>query len=790
MGYYLESIHMRNFKLFSNRIIKFEKNLNILDGANGYGKTSSFDAIEYALTGSIDRIVNKSNTDGKYAFDNDCLEKVPSDGAGTSVSATLKNTDNDNELVIIRKLDKGVGKENNPSKIKERTKTTVELNNEIILEDANLLESQKKLLDILGQDLFNLYNKFYYIPQENRLSFLSKNDKDRMKEIQTLFNIEKEEANIKKINEVKQNFNNLYNELNKNILEEEEKIKNKKNEIESLNKEEKIIKYKQILKDINNEVIWDKEKINIKDKDKLFELQDEIRGIESFVNNFKEYLIEKKNNWIKNLSKDVSKLEKYLFLNIYDGNLEEFKLEKDRYNKVVQSIVYNKNDNEKLDYENIKYKPLKDILELNINIYEIEYIKNEIKNYRKKIQNEDRVKNKLLQLQKDMLSTRKNLLNMSNDYLDEKECPFCGYIWNSKSELDANIDDIHNIILESQCQNQRLLDKEVRKLEKIYMDEIKVKIDSFLNYYRYLSTDICNNIYKSWDVEKAKYELFISECTRYNIDIKDKVLDKNKIEEWLLYTQKFITDKLQSQIKPLTKEYFEQIKSHDYKEIFKKIYNDDTEKVKSISKDDIKEKISYLDQIYYLSKNTEISIIEQKVAKYKIQSTKVQMILEDIRKSEKILKEELKKHKDNIVNHLQVPFYLYSGRILQNYPGGLGIKMKNEKDNIIFEATNRPGHDVFYTLSSGQLSSIVVALTMTLSKMYAEGKFRCMLIDDPFQTMDELNISSFVELLRNDFPNYQFIFSTHEADFSDYIRYKFDKYGLTNKSILMQDETI
>jgi hypothetical protein len=62
---------------------------------------------------------------------------------GTSVTATLKNTYDNNKLVIIRELDKGVGKANNPSKIKERTKTTLELNDEIILKDANLFESQK-----------------------------------------------------------------------------------------------------------------------------------------------------------------------------------------------------------------------------------------------------------------------------------------------------------------------------------------------------------------------------------------------------------------------------------------------------------------------------------------------------------------------------------------------------------------------------------------------------------------------------------------------------------------------
>lgn len=320
---------MRNFKLFSDKIVQFENNLNIFDGANGYGKTSSFDAIEYALTGSIDRIINKAKVDGKFAFDNDCLEKIPSDGEQTSVVATLKDGKN-NRLVITRRLDKGTGKENNPSKIRERTKTTIELNNNIILENEDLAKSQCKLLDILGQDLPNLYNKFYYIPQENRLSFLSKSNKERMKEIQTLFNIEREESNMNKIKEVKTKFTNLNTRLNTQIEKEKNTLKVKQREIENLNNEEIRVQYNRLINNIENELVWDKEKITIKSKEKLLELQEEVRGIESFTNNFGEFLIDKKNEWIKNLSNDKNSLGKYLFLNRYDGNLETFKNEIDR----------------------------------------------------------------------------------------------------------------------------------------------------------------------------------------------------------------------------------------------------------------------------------------------------------------------------------------------------------------------------------------------------------------------------------------------------------------------------
>ena len=56
-----------------------------------------------------------------------------------------------------------------------------------------------------------------------------------------------------------------------------------------------------------------------------------------------------------------------------------------------------------------------------------------------------------------------------------------------------------------------------------------------------------------------------------------------------------------------------------------------------------------------------------------------------------------------------------------------------------------------------------------------------MLIDDPVQCMDDLNVVSFVELLRTEFPNIQLLISTHENSFAGYIGYKYKKYDLPVK---------
>lgn len=57
MGYTFKSINIKNFKYITDKKpLEFEfcnRNIVILDGQNGYGKTTLFDAIEILLTGRI-----------------------------------------------------------------------------------------------------------------------------------------------------------------------------------------------------------------------------------------------------------------------------------------------------------------------------------------------------------------------------------------------------------------------------------------------------------------------------------------------------------------------------------------------------------------------------------------------------------------------------------------------------------------------------------------------------------------------------------------------------------------
>ncbi len=131
---------------------------------------------------------------------------------------------------------------------------------------------------------------------------------------------------------------------------------------------------------------------------------------------------------------------------------------------------------------------------------------------------------------------------------------------------------------------------------------------------------------------------------------------------------------------------------------------------------------------------------------------------------------------------LQIPIYIYTGKIIQDYQGGLGVFIKSENGNqqlrLKFVNNNNSKHDLLNKFSSGQLSGLILSIMLSLNKVFSNGKFTSLLIDDPLQSMDDINMTSFVELLRNEFGKCQIILSTHDDRISRYIRYKFEKFNL------------
>lgn len=86
-------------------------------------------------------------------------------------------------------------------------------------------------------------------------------------------------------------------------------------------------------------------------------------------------------------------------------------------------------------------------------------------------------------------------------------------------------------------------------------------------------------------------------------------------------------------------------------------------------------------------------------------------------------------------------------------------------------------------LSAGQLSMVSLSMFLTVAMGQKKNPFRCYFLDDPIQSMDDLNVLSFVDLLRveqNDTERFfdQLFITTCNEDLEKLIAYKMKTFGV------------
>ncbi|MBR9902397.1 MAG: recombinase RecF, partial [Gammaproteobacteria bacterium] len=127
----------------------------------------------------------------------------------------------------------------------------------------------------------------------------------------------------------------------------------------------------------------------------------------------------------------------------------------------------------------------------------------------------------------------------------------------------------------------------------------------------------------------------------------------------------------------------------------------------------------------------------------------------------------------------------YSGRLIQNYQRGLGLFLDSrDGKQLRFLTAEKSEHDAVMSMSTGQVSALSLAFFLSLNKVYSDVPI--ILIDDPSQSLDEVNIASLTDLLRCELNHCQLIVSSHEEDISAYMRYRFSRAGLITSSLNMQ----
>lgn len=783
----INKIYMGNYKLFEDRNIDFNKaDLIVLDGPNGYGKTSIFEAVEYLLTGNIKRAEQCPEVSGKLSYDThflakDDTKKVTISGEFISEQGALK---------IERTIDvKNIsGVQNNPKNLKSVTKTQIWFENTVVY-DGMADDAENIIEKYLGSNLLEYYDSFYYISQEDRLKFLMASETKRMEQISSLFNIDNEINEYTKFNSFKNKLTKKVNKLKREYQAEKKEYEEYKANVQKngTNKRE----YRDIFLKCEKKPYWNERIVKIKDKEKLDEILLDLRKVAMLSRNIQEFQVSLDNSQFDFYLKNLMLVKRLLVFNILREDIDNKKKQYKTFNYLLSLPV--KENSEDIDVERVDFKALNENIGMDLNIDVTLQLQDEILKARK---NQTTYNKSLEKLKNARGNLNKSLQQWKVDggtAIDENVCPYCGQRYSSQKEYEVAIAEVTKTLEECNDSETEKIKQCLVKLQREYDEKFKNIINEFISQNSYMENDLISSIMTDIPAITEEYKKLTSLLQKQKINLEKYSVQLENENDWETKAQEFVKIINENYIKALPDEYLQIQNENSFFEIAKSVFEGKIENISIISVEDENEKRLYLEEQYQLQEHEKLEEMERNLSKKEKMTSELEKMKDNVDKVVTIYKDKIGMHQKEIIGEIQIPLYIYSGRVLQYYQGGLGIfikyDIKGERlDSIRLLSSNQSDHDVLYTLSSGQLTGVIIALTLTLNKIYGTEKFSCILIDDPIQTMDDLNIASLVELLRNEFKDYQMIVSTHEEDFSRFIRYKYEKYNLETKRFQLNVE--
>ena len=204
-----------------------------------------------------------------------------------------------------------------------------------------------------------------------------------------------------------------------------------------------------------------------------------------------------------------------------------------------------------------------------------------------------------------------------------------------------------------------------------------------------------------------------------------------------------------------------------------------------ITAEDLRDKEQYISIKANEAQNVRLQTCISDLKLIEKETLAAQKAQDKIKKLRDTLKETEQRYTDQTISAIELIFHIYSGRLIQNYQRGLGLFIESrEGTQLRFLTAEKSEHDAVMSMSSGQVSALSIAFFLSLNKVYA--KVPLILIDDPSQSLDEINVASLTDLLRCELKHCQLIVSSHEDDISAYMRYRFNRAGLKTSSLNMQ----
>lgn len=797
MQYKIVNLRVKNFKCFDNAkfyefCIDYEKNPIILSGPNGFGTTTFFDAIELIFSKNITRlntaIENKKTNLGK----NILLNKANVDGY---VVLTLKRQENE-FLTLFAKI-------SNNNKL--------EIENSICYGDIKKFISTEELDSFLcnydnWKDAVDNktsikyraenFNVYYYVSQAESVHFLKRTISDRKNAMNVLLKTDFIDERKSVVTDLIGSRNGTSGYVvNDEIITLENELKNKAIKLKTLSNnivQDEIEKPQYVdlglYKKDPNLYFWDKENIAEANLSEIKRGVNILDSIISFWENESDY---RNYKWNKDISKilkgnsigDYADNREYIIDNLISIQTVEQQLEK--WDSMIQiynsTLMFRQGTPDAANYKDEDVVALKKLIP-DLKEYDFSLIKNissEIVSLRNTLSTNQKIIDKLS-------SARNALKNVKNEY-DEQgtACPFCNTKFANVDLLNDGFAEVDKLLQnESGSTGERIalksneLESEIKRVKKIihpYMDGLDENTINLIVQRKISLKGFISDSGRMANVEKVAEYLA-------NTDYVPQT-DRNKM---VIDIQRVLS----GMIKNIQNTEFESLyDKHEYDNVEKFYGKDITDIKKGLPIETLKKKCRYLKGLVSEKENTEIHTIRKEMKELIIRKAKVTKIRQQLYKLSKVYDKAVEEYKNYTLKQLRVPLLIYTGKILQDYQNGLGVFVN--KDEMRFVSNGDAKHDILNTFSSGQLSGFVLAFLFAMNKQYIKASsddIGFILIDDPVQTMDDINISSLIEVLRNDFANKQIVLSTHEMDKENYILYKFYKYNQVGQSFNVKEE--
>lgn len=772
MKFSLKQLIVENFKAFKNRSIHFKStNLILLDGPNGFGKTSFYDALELLFLGKVQRYINieTQTTYGRKPAKTYPLLFDRAEPAGVLLIQLVLELDS-GELVTLKRTAKcsdlmGLKQLNDAVFTLEifKGEEKIEFTNEIQI-----------LSELLGDNYQYNYNLFYYIEQEENTAILKSRATHKQDKIDHLFDVSEYRAKIDKIQRIRKSLSPLKTDSKKRalVLQEAEIVKLEKSVSDT---RDQVEPYSRLIN--ATEQAWDKESVTFEAGsyaywlDKNGELE-KIRCIKEaetdFVNNRYNLKIQKEFSLTTRVIQPLLRFAHRIEL------IPKYKSEIELYESSTRYLDLLKQGPFKLIMENSGLPPVSiiSILDSKIDFSVMESSIEDIKAIINTSSQLTQALSKLVTSHDIYISEYKEHQALKSK--QETSCPTCGYDWKEYDLLTKQFDkqkQAFSSLLEGQS---TLIQTNLQSFEKKYVETIKVECE---NIIKKEGADIAYKL----EICKltSKQSAFLTKLKQtyfdYGIDLSDLYAQTLSLDEVLKTS--ILEKRVGSFYKPVNLDLLQP----EFDDLFKAIFNGEIEELTKLQLKDVERKVNYLKQRFAESRLHEIDTKRSKL-KIELEAFKeASQIDTQLKKLEKLYTENIANYIRSISEGIEILFHIYSGRLLQNFQNGLGVFIDTDGKSVSFKDTPESEHDVIFSMSSGQLSSLVIAFTLALNHRYAKNDL--LLIDDPVQTMDEINVAGFIDLLRYQFKNRQIFISTHEDHTSSYFRYKFSKARLEQERI-------